>query len=321
MLNSKQITSITKSVYKNLAITENAKLSNGRITTTNLDVFNTYHIGGFSGNGLISVENLKKVLKTMKKPTVEVTDVVKFSEGKKSFTENNDFDLMDFPESQLSSNVRFLCELNTNSLKSFSKFCGNDELIPKMQGVNINNDRMAATDAHILKWDKSITSDVNVIIPKTVIDLLTENRYFLYGKEGDIWFGLQSENGWHKIEFRAIEDLFPVIENVIPSHDTIAFKADKKEFIKLIKEVMPFADKSTNKIVFAGGKLIAEDIHNGSRMEVDFEKEGCDFAVNAKLLLTVVNQLSEDFVELKSGENNRPLILNDTSLLMPVLLA
>lgn len=321
MLNSKQITSLTKSINKNIAITETAKLSNGRITTTNFDAFNTYYIGGFLSDALISSENLKKVLKAMKNPKIEITDnIVEFSEGKKKFTEKNALDVNDFPKSGVDiESIEHLRTLNTAKLKSFSKFCGADDLSPALTGVNINEDRMAVTDGHILKWDNSINSEVDIIIPKSVIDLLTEDEYYLYGKDGDINFILESTDGIHTIEFKAVDERFPKIESVIPIHDTIAFKVDKKDFIKNIKDVMPFADKSNNSIKFVDDRIIAGDIHTGTKMELDFGNKGEKFAVNAKLLLLAVNELEEDYVELKSGANNRPLLINDNTLLMPLM--
>lgn len=116
-------------------------------------------------------------------------------------------------------------------------------------------------------------------------------------------------------------------DNVIPEYyDFVQF--NKKELIQVIKSVLPTANKVTHAINFYFNGAIqvsAEDLYFSyeNDVRIPYSKKTCkDFkiAFNGKLLLDCLNSIDGNLVRLYSnGENNKPIVIDNKALLMPVV--
>lgn len=325
--------------HKNVPITENVMIDNGKATTSNLETFQSFNIPIYE-TGLVNLKFLQDITKSLNNDDDVYIKFVDnkaniFINGENLFNSNSD-KIEDFPE--ISKNHEFTgLVLSTDFLQSFKNFCSNDELRPSMTGILIDRKNLVATNAHKLKFsahnqeDKLFSCFKNLIIPSSVLPLLNKNENYSLFKLEDYeymknYYMLYSESG-HEIKFQEIDAKYPDYNCVIPEEQPIKAKVNKTELLKNLKLAGVAANKTTNQIIinFCDGLavLTSQDIDSGTNFENAIEcdvNECLTIGFNINFLIDILNEINSDEIIFSLSTPNRAAILNEDFLLMPVMI-
>jgi len=223
-------------------------------------------------------------------------------------------------------------EVQTKVIKAAAKFCSKDIFKPAQNCVFIevkdNRVNVAATDGHKL-FSESF-NDIG-LLPEGIFLIPVKN---LTSVKKDLM--IEFFKGEHNIETGKINGLnfdycnepFPNYMNVWPKYDKFV-ECDRKELINAVKCQLPFANKTTHQIKFHFNGSIAInakdlDFNNESGVKISYsDKTTPDFeiAFNGKFLIESLSALQSQKVKIYSdGKPSKAVILNDSVLLMPVML-
>jgi DNA polymerase-3 subunit beta len=227
---------------------------------------------------------------------------------------------------------------------------GNDELRPNMMGVlcelSADNVTFVATDAHkmVRYRNSSIHANdfVSFILPKKPLTQLKS----VLGGLGDGVHVEYSEDTHHvQFTFANItlfsslkEGKFPNYETVIPKDNANVLTVSTGDFLKAVKRVLNFSNKSTFQIRMilseTGITIKAEDIDFSSRAEEivngNYKGEEMSIGFNAKFLCEMVDNMDSDEIRIEMSVPSRAVLIlpdqefdaseNLLMLIMPVML-
>jgi len=223
-------------------------------------------------------------------------------------------------------------------LKTAVKFTSPDDLRPAMQCLNLEINKgklqIIATDAHRLFLSRLFDIEGTAGNHSFLIDM---EQIKLLPKKLKESFGVEIyENNTARIGDTEIQLFtgakFPDYKVVVPDYKkSVSF--DRTTFIKTIKQVLPYANKSTNQVLFTFNGQI-----DMSAQDVDFSFEGGfrmpyiqneidDFVIafNGKFIVDMLGELHSDTVKMFSdGLHNRAAIFTDgldSVLIMPLIIA
>ena len=224
----------------------------------------------------------------------------------------------------------------------------NDELRPAMTGVymSINGDNITfvATDGHRLVRYQALEAPSNVnssmILPRKAMNLLKTSLSY---ENNEVEVKYTSGNAFFKFDnikmiCRLIDERFPDYENVIPAENNNLMTIDRQEFLRSLRRVAIYANKTTHqiKIKILGSELhiSAEDLdfsnEASEKLVCEHEGENIEIGFNGKFLVEMVNNIQGDKITMKFSDSNRAslLIPHDKSdkenllmLVMPVILS
>jgi len=231
--------------------------------------------------------------------------------------------------------------LDAAILKSFSKalkFISKDDLRPAMQCVLIHCNEgkatLVSTDAHKLyqsqKFDCSQNNDTKLLISESDAKRLSKIKPL----HDVIELHILLDDNQIMIDdeiINLVDARFPDYKVVIPEYETF-MEFEKDSFVKNIKKVIPYANKSTSQVNFHLNGSIA--LHT---QDVDFSFEcdadmpyisknfiDTDIAFNGKFLLETCSIFKDKTLKFYSeGKNTRAAIIsngNESVLLMPLMI-
>lgn len=199
--------------------------------------------------------------------------------------------------------------INTEQLKKFAKFTSTDDLIPAMQCVAITENKIAATDAHKLIWEK-FGYDDTVLIPANVIKLLPKKELICF----DVYDKYVKINldGYHII-YQTINEKFPQYSSVIPQTfaSTLKFNPKLIEWSKheYVDDKIKFTQKD-NKLLIQSqnidlGKRYVQEIENINTDDLEFMV----FIKNSKICF-------EGFDQVEAKMYKHLLLINENIILV-----
>jgi DNA polymerase-3 subunit beta len=359
----KQLTTVSGVIANNpiVPILENFlfQLDEGNLTITASDmqtVMITEAQVDSSDKGSIAVpaKLLTETLRSLPEQPITV-NINEESFGVEIITANGRFKLagensLDFPMAP-EVNKNFSIELDSDVL---STSIGNtifatstDDLRPAMTGVyvqvNDENTTFVATDGHRLiryrRKDVKSENTTSLILPRKALTLLkaslpsevlpvvaefsNSNAFFSFGNI--------------KMICRLIDERFPDYENVIPKENPNVIKIERNKLLSTLKRISIYSNKTTHQIRLkvAGGELeiSAEDLDYSNeaneKIACEFTGEGMEIGFNAKFIIEVLSNLSNEYINLEMSQPNRAgiIIPQDQSededmlmLVMPVML-
>lgn len=217
-----------------------------------------------------------------------------------------------------------LYKSDLDKIRNATKVTGKDDLRPVMKGVFFDKGKICATNAHILYYDRlNFEFEQSFNIPSKVVRFLLGDYFRL--AVSDEW--VKFENSDLTVISRLIDGKYPNYKVVIPSYVSASFLFNNKEITRLLEEGKNFVNETTKLVVVSPGKLVFRDIERNIEVEKEcsmqvrnYENvENLTFGVNLNLLKILLSFLEDD-IELKFQAPNRAMILNEKTLLMPVMI-
>lgn len=263
------------------------------------------------------------------------------------------FDGAEFPQIKTIENPSFFDIPATVLQRAISKTIfatGNDELRPNMMGVlcELSSEYITfvATDAHkLVRYrNTSVKADdfVSFILPKkplaqlkTSLGGLNENVHVEYSSDTNhIQFTFANITLFSSLK----EGKYPNYEVVIPKENPNNFTAPCDDFLKTMKRVGNFSNKSTFQVrMILSEELVkvkAEDLDFSNKAEESvngkYNGTAMDIGFNSKFLCEMLDNMDAEEIRLEMSEPNRAALIvptqefDDTEtllmLIMPVML-
>lgn len=320
-----------------LPILDSILIKDQRLIVSNLEVTFKKYFADLNPelNVLIDLKFLEQIAKKTKMDKIDLNTAGIIKIGKNEFTYNGLDDIKDYPEYDLPKfkNAGYLDDNTIKDLKIAVNFVANDDLRPVMGGVNITKDMIYSTDAHLCyfinhvsaienKWD-------NIIIPKDVINLLTDSSYTILECDDNKRYSFTSNT--EEIIFYAIDGKYPNVDAVIPKENDKQIFAPKIDLLESISLAEIAANKGTSKIslkISQGYKVSTtsndpdynrsysgEIVNSTTNYSDDFE-----IGFNSKFLAKIFKFVDNNEVRIDMSQANRAAIINDHFLIMPVML-
>lgn len=204
---------------------------------------------------------------------------------------------------------------------SAHKFTGKDELRPSFSYVRLSGGKCYATDTHKMFFTKMDLCDME--LNPSAVTFLAEvgsANVVIYKRYIKLYSGNVS------IVYPRFDGTFPNYSSVIPTDNPILLKTSKSEIVPLIKKSIDAANKETGlvKFSFCDGTLTisGEDVDRGSEFSGTAKYDGPDITIgfNGKKMLECLSVCSET-LEISADAPNRCIIINESVLLMPMMLA
>ncbi|SOE21408.1 DNA polymerase III, beta subunit [Spirosomataceae bacterium TFI 002] len=355
----KQLTTVSGVIANNpiVPILENFlfQLDEGNLTITASDmqtVMITEAQVESSDKGAIAVpaKLLTETLRSLPEQPITV-NIDEESFGVEIITANGRFKLagensLDFPMAP-EVNKNFSIEMDSDVL---STSIGNtifatstDDLRPAMTGVYVQvsneNTTFVATDGHRLiryrRKDVKSENATSLILPRKALTLLkaslpsevlpvvaefsNSNAFFSFGNI--------------KMICRLIDERFPDYENVIPKENPNVIKIERNKLLSTLKRISIYSNKTTHQIRLKVGEgeleISAEDLDYSNeaneKIACEFTGEGMEIGFNAKFIIEVLSNLSNEFINLEMSQPNRAGIIipqdqtDDEDMLMLVM--
>ena len=279
---------------------------------------------------LVNAQNMISVWDTL--PYYKLSrdgDTLLFSEGSKKIKVNA-WDVEDYPTMSETNYEESIVTLLSNDVKLLSvaaDFIGKDELRPVMSFIALEKGKMYATDSHVCMFHP-IESDMR----DTGLYISNKTRTLLQMWEGDWEVTIGGTRTIFKndegivVDTQTMQGRYPNIEAVIPKENPIRLKFIVKEMQDVIKTGEKFVSRITSKmdIDIVDSKTIVsftdEDFGLSYEVQLELCSANADFGIafNTKLMNRILKHVGNKAV-FSMSEPNRPTVINDTFLLMPVL--
>lgn len=251
----------------------------------------------------------------------------------------------ELPDSRIENNESLYrtMELHPKDLMKMinaTKFCTNDQLRPAMTGIHVS-DKIASTNGSVLVYEKMETPYLldhfdqteSIIIKKEHILLLDKNEGYLLIVAGDndsknVIFECPD----YAIAFRLIDERYPNYVDVVPESYNHKIIVDSKELLDKINEASTSWNKVTSQMVFNLNReeviLSSQDLDVNCEYKDTLETIGNKviyntlIGMNGSLLKELVSyiNLEENELTMKFDRASRAIIINDRSLIMPIML-
>ncbi len=210
-----------------------------------------------------------------------------------------------------------------SAMQYCSNMVGKDDLRPVMNGIYFGENEIAATDAHRLAKISQEHPLSGIILPVKPIRLTQDFiRANFAVTQSDNHIKIEAFNA--TIYARLISGNYPKYQAVFPSH-TQNFQADTAELSTAIRRLLPYANSSTNLIIFDFEKqcLTAFDIDLNKEASEGFPLPSISkqIGVNGRFLTDILRTIETPTITIAHGEPNRPIIIkskNTEFLLMPI---
>jgi DNA polymerase III sliding clamp (beta) subunit (PCNA family) len=323
---------------------ENAFLAkDGILTSTNLNLYYQLQTNIIGKEAIIPISILKNV-----KNEENILDVLFDNDNCKGILITDQREMIftscpisDFPIAPHEYHSKHQFDLTTEdylNTKKLFHFTAKEELRPVMNGI-LFGEELVATDANRLMWFKT-TSDMHnssfVIDRKHIPHLFPGLMNTLYSMSNAVaidsnnWVTLE-DNG-RKLWIRLTDGKYPNYRAVIPKiYDCpITVSMNKKKLISAIQDLLPFCNQTTNKVDFtirhdsSDVIIYACDLDYGKELTMKVKKESSlgdiIIACNGKLMLSILKQIDDDIITFSMSSPSRCILINENSLVMPVML-
>ena len=261
------------------------------------------------------------------------------------------FDSAEFPNApsiETANAMEIPAEVLEQAISKTIFATGSDELRPVMMGVSFELTAqgliLVGTDAHkLVKYTRTdVTSDSedSFIVPKKSLMMLKNSLAKSDEKvkvEYDAKNAIFSFDNF-KLICRLVDGKYPNYEAVIPKNNPNILTVDRVQLLNKIRRVSFFANQSTNQIrlKISGKELIlsAEDMDYTNeayeRLSCSYEGEDIEIGFNAKFLIEMLNNLSNEQITIELSTPGRagiivPVNKDDSNehiimLVMPIML-
>lgn len=274
-------------------------------------------------DGMIDISDLKKVFSRGDVDSIKMGGgKADLAIGKKSFKLNADED--GFYESEIKGIIVNDSFTITEEILRAQKFLSKDELRPAMCGIHFSkeNKQICTTDAHrmyFVSCDPGFGADI--VLNKMFFNIPI-GTYCVYEHEKSVTF----VNKDYRFTIAKIDERYPAYSNVITTSFNTVFTYSKAEFKELINDALVCANQTTTKILLTGqGDVKSQDIDLNKEFEARAEtfvnKEGfeVDIYMSGKFLLTCLDAIESDLINIEITAPNRAVIINNCVLLMPIM--
>jgi DNA polymerase-3 subunit beta len=273
------------------------------------------------GEGVYSFGEISKLL--AKYPNADVTisgSSLIATVGAKRFTFEATYSNDDYPRLPQQDWVDVGAITITKEFLGLKDFICKDELRPALRGVFFDGERskITATDAHKMKWIEgvkceSFISNASVFnIPEGLYRMALSNEYVKFS------------GGGKDFVLRKIDARYPDYTAVIPKDFTASLTVNKAHLVELVGDARMMTNSTTNLIVIDTEKMemSSKDVDmgrsfNGKIGAIDSEYT-IRIGVNAALLEVLLKNIADDVIRFDFSGPNRAIIVNETSLVMPV---
>lgn len=217
---------------------------------------------------------------------------------------------LNFPSLEFENSFK----IDIDKLKIASKFVGGKDGRAILQGINVRNNYISATDSFFC-YRSECENNCNLTIASSFIKVLTElkgivevkcNSYYIYCEyEGVTYIG------------RLLNQDYPNIDNIYSLGFEKSFEIDKKE----LKYLLTFISSTKDAIIFSKDKLKINSILND--VNCDFEADiECDVEediyLNYEKLNIIINSIKEDQITVEYSSSTKPLLINKEFILLPL---
>ncbi|MCK5839063.1 MAG: DNA polymerase III subunit beta [Bacteroidales bacterium] len=248
-------------------------------------------------------------------------------EGKYKLTGHNSDEFPKVPVQENTTSITFSSIVLAKAITKTVFAAGNDELRPVMSGVfcELSPEEFifVATDAHkLVKYKRTDTpaeSTTSFIIPKKPLNQL---KILLSHEDFPVQIDYNDTNAFFSFEnvhlaCRLIDGKYPNYEAVIPKDNPNILSVDRVQLLNKIRRVSFFANQSTNQIrlKISGKELIlsAEDMDYTNeayeRLSCSYEGEDIEIGFNAKFLIEMLNNLSNEQITIELSTPGRAGII------------
>jgi DNA polymerase-3 subunit beta len=261
------------------------------------------------------------------------------------------FDSAEFPNApsiESASSIEIPAEILEQAIGKTIFATGSDELRPVMMGVSFELTGegliLVGTDAHKLvkytRTDITSKSEDSFIVPKKSLIMLKNS---LSKSDDKVKVEYDAKNAIFTFEnfkliCRLVDGKYPNYEAVIPKNNPNILTVDRVQLLNKIRRVSFFANQSTNQIrlKISGKELIlsAEDMDYTNeayeRLSCSYEGEDIEIGFNAKFLIEMLNNLSNEQITIELSTPGRagiivPVNKDDENeliimLVMPIML-
>lgn len=282
--------------------------------------------------GSMDFEQFAKYVSTIKEDLYisKEDEKLKLSSGKSKFTSmvNEPIDY----SSDITGEKYTL--LQSSKLKSFLPYLSKDELRIAMTGVYFDSekDALIGTNAHILLKLSNIVEDTFIMHP-TAVKLfaslnISVSCYVVADKNRTVyrWHldGLEYEMAHSNIDAK-----YPMWTQVIPQDNEMVVMHNTKETINTIKEALPFAPASTERICLNFDKKVVStyDLDFITEFETEFKfnthekNEIGQRYYNGKFLITALSSFEKSMFYISTSLPRGTMIVDgdNFALVMPIL--
>jgi DNA polymerase-3 subunit beta len=322
-----------------------------RLVSTNLEISMTTAINLESTQEDRAVAVPGKVILDILSELPEQPIIISFSTNTMQITADSGKykiaceDGKDFPQVPIVSGAVMRSKELGEGIKKVLYAASSDEDKAALNGVYITSQdgklTFVATDAHrlqVCRTSENIGEDPDIIIPLRAAAIIAG----LVDSSAEIKMQAGRSNvlftaGGINIFCRLIDQKYPNYEGVIPTQNNKFLEVEKKTFLKALKRVKIFANKSTYqvKMSVAGSLLTLEcedpDFANkaNEQIECEYIGEGSTIGFNAELLYDTCARTDGDILKIEMSEANRPAIIlpemqtggtHNLGLVMPIML-
>lgn len=225
-------------------------------------------------------------------------------------------------------------------LKKAKAFVSKDEMRQAMMGIYFDGRDIVATDARRMfyrsvKYDFMVpdakgisdhygTDKAYLLIDPIVVDIFSDKKSFsIFTGAGRVHYVGDGRFFSHNI----IDANYPNYRAVIPTDQANYFTVRSSEMLEKIELAMLSASSATNQIVLhVNGAVNIEskdlDYSKSYKGRIDINTINSDemsIGFNGKFLIDIVKQIPDN-IEIRYSAPNRAVILNDSYLIMPVML-
>lgn len=205
-------------------------------------------------------------------------------------------------------------KLSADELKIANKFVGTNEKRPILQGVNVENGRVSATDSFSAFRSKNInveSGEHNITISSQFINSITKFK-------GDITVKCNDNS----ISFE-VEDVIYIGKLLAGNYPNLSklfiknsnnMKFSKKE----LKDLLSYSNDKKDVVIFENNKLT---IKGDNVFEVDIDLDiNCKICVQLERLMNVISCIDDEEITISYEDGSRPLYINDQYLVLPIKL-
>lgn len=349
-MNAKQLKAAVAYVAKAADLTKNPPvpicrnvlISAGRVHCTNLAVFASHKVTGLDPaiNIAVDARELLSLLTTLKDQGIVMqadadTNRLKIvcdgSVFKLSGELADDFPKLPNPDKK----IGYLTAGDIATFKLLRPFASRDVLRPAMTAIYMNG-HITATDGHRLAYEHSegmifdLDRNNEVLFPASATNLFDGLEYLEIYRD-DTYY--QATNFEKSIAFRWIDARYPDWQNVLPAECTQVYTFDRIELRDMLAKANTAANRTTHMVKFDFDHTAAKCTVSASDLDFDTEYKGTvpvkielstapPFLIgfNAALLIDVLNSLDSPGIHVRLNAANRAAIINNSRLIMPVML-
>lgn len=205
-------------------------------------------------------------------------------------------------------------KLSADELKIANKFVGTNEKRPILQGVNVENGRVSATDSFSAFRSKNVnveSGEHNITISSQFINSITKFK-------GDITVKCNDNS----ISFE-VEDVIYIGKLLAGNYPNLSklfiknsnnMKFSKKE----LKDLLSYSNDKKDVVIFENNKLT---IKGDNVFEVDIDLDiNCKICVQLERLMNVISCIDDEEITISYEDGARPLYINEQYLVLPIKL-